>query len=134
MGLNYKSIHVIGICGTFMAGVASLAKSLGYTVTGCDRDIYPPMSTYLQSQGIDVIKGFDSSQLKSLSKNTLIIIGNVAKRGMPIIEEILNNKVQKLKLKTQPFLANLEMGKTIAFQLQNLIRLQYMVRRLYLNF
>ena len=54
MGLNYKSIHVIGICGTFMAGVASLAKSLGYTVTGCDRDIYPPMSTYLQSQGINL--------------------------------------------------------------------------------
>ena len=93
LGLN-KNIHIIGICGTFMAGVASLAKSLGYAVTGCDRDIYPPMSTYLQSQDIDIIKGFDASQLKSLSKNTLIIIGNVAKRGMPIIEELLNNKAK----------------------------------------
>ena len=92
MGSNKKSIYVIGICGTFMAGIASLAKSLGYDVSGCDEGIYPPMSTYLESQKIKITKGFLASNLREINKNTLIIVGNIAKRGMPIVEHILNNK------------------------------------------
>ena len=56
-------IHILGICGTFMAGLASLAKSQGLTVTGCDQNVYPPMSTQLEAQGIKIIEGFDPSQL-----------------------------------------------------------------------
>ena len=55
-------IHILGICGTFMAGLASLAKSQGLTVTGCDQNVYPPMSTQLEAQDIKIIEGFDPSQ------------------------------------------------------------------------
>lgn len=80
-----------------MAGVASLAKSMGYKVTGCDANIYPPMSDYLNDLGIDIIPGFEENQLDLISENNTypdyIIIGNVIKRGMPIIERILREKL-----------------------------------------
>jgi UDP-N-acetylmuramate: L-alanyl-gamma-D-glutamyl-meso-diaminopimelate ligase len=72
-------IHVLGICGTFMAGLAALATELGHKVTGCDQNVYPPMSTFLDSLGISVMEGYDESQLSL--KPDLFIIGNVVSRG-----------------------------------------------------
>ncbi|ORM39113.1 UDP-N-acetylmuramate:L-alanyl-gamma-D-glutamyl-meso-diaminopimelate ligase [Francisella endosymbiont of Ornithodoros moubata] len=86
-----KHIHILGICGTFMGSLAVLAKQKGYKVTGSDANVYPPMSTYLESQGIEILQGFDCSQLE-LNPDE-IIIGNIMKRGMPIIEKILSEKL-----------------------------------------
>ena len=81
-------IHVLGICGTFMAGLAALATELGHKVTGCDQNVYPPMSTFLDSLGISVMEGYDESQLSL--KPDLFIIGNVVSRGNSLMEAILN--------------------------------------------
>ena len=80
-------LHILGICGTFMGGLALIARSAGHRVTGCDAGVYPPMSTQLQEQGIELIEGFDPSQLAL--KPDLFIIGNVVSRGNPLIEAIL---------------------------------------------
>ncbi|MFH4355705.1 MAG: UDP-N-acetylmuramate:L-alanyl-gamma-D-glutamyl-meso-diaminopimelate ligase [Neisseriaceae bacterium] len=83
-----KHVHIVGIAGTFMGGIARLALACGYRVTGCDAHIYPPMSTQLETLGIEIIEGFG---VESLRLNPdIFIIGNVAKRGMPIVEAILN--------------------------------------------
>ncbi len=84
-------IHILGICGTFMGGVAILAKSLGYKVTGSDKNVYPPMSTQLQEQGIELIQGFDPSQL-DLNPD-LVVIGNAMSRGNPCVEAVLDRQV-----------------------------------------
>ncbi|TWG78744.1 UDP-N-acetylmuramate: L-alanyl-gamma-D-glutamyl-meso-diaminopimelate ligase [Cupriavidus gilardii J11] len=84
-------IHILGICGTFMGGLAVLAKQAGHRVTGCDANVYPPMSTQLQAQGIELIEGFDPSQL-SLSPD-LFVIGNVVSRGNPLMEAILDRNL-----------------------------------------
>jgi UDP-N-acetylmuramate: L-alanyl-gamma-D-glutamyl-meso-diaminopimelate ligase len=81
-------IHILGICGTFMGGLAVLAKEAGHKVTGCDANVYPPMSTQLQAQGIELIEGFDASQI-DLAPD-LFVIGNVVSRGNPLMEAILN--------------------------------------------
>jgi UDP-N-acetylmuramate: L-alanyl-gamma-D-glutamyl-meso-diaminopimelate ligase len=81
-------IHILGICGTFMGGLAVLAKEAGHKVTGCDANVYPPMSTQLQAQGIELIEGFDASQT-DLAPD-LFVIGNVVSRGNPLMEAILN--------------------------------------------
>jgi UDP-N-acetylmuramate: L-alanyl-gamma-D-glutamyl-meso-diaminopimelate ligase len=81
-------IHILGICGTFMGGLAVLAKEAGHRVTGCDANVYPPMSTQLEAQGIELIEGFGVGQLDL--KPDLFVIGNVVTRGNPLIEEILN--------------------------------------------
>ncbi len=81
-------IHILGICGTFMGGLAVLAKEAGHKVTGCDANVYPPMSTQLQAQGIELIEGFGPEQI-SLQPD-LFVIGNVVSRGNPLMEEILN--------------------------------------------
>jgi UDP-N-acetylmuramate: L-alanyl-gamma-D-glutamyl-meso-diaminopimelate ligase len=81
-------IHILGICGTFMGGIAVLAKQGGHRVTGCDANVYPPMSTQLESQGIELIEGFDPSQT-NLNPD-IYVIGNVVSRGNPLMEEILN--------------------------------------------
>jgi UDP-N-acetylmuramate: L-alanyl-gamma-D-glutamyl-meso-diaminopimelate ligase len=81
-------IHILGICGTFMGGLAVLAKEAGHKVTGCDANVYPPMSTQLQAQGIELIEGFGPEQT-SLNPD-LYVIGNVVSRGNPLMEEILN--------------------------------------------
>ena len=67
-------IHILGICGTFMGGLAMLARSLGHEVTGSDANVYPPMSTLLEKQGISLIQGYDASQLDP--EPDLVIIGN----------------------------------------------------------
>ncbi|QLG88606.1 UDP-N-acetylmuramate:L-alanyl-gamma-D-glutamyl-meso-diaminopimelate ligase [Chitinibacter bivalviorum] len=84
-------IHILGICGTFMGGIAALAREAGHQVTGCDANVYPPMSTQLENLGIELIEGFGAEQLEQLpSKPDLFVIGNVVKRGMPLMEAILN--------------------------------------------
>ena len=86
-----KHIHILGICGTFMSGIAALAHEQGYRVTGCDKHVYPPMSTQLQTLGIDIIPGFDLEQLKL--KPDCFIIGNAMMRGNPLVEAILNQNL-----------------------------------------
>jgi UDP-N-acetylmuramate: L-alanyl-gamma-D-glutamyl-meso-diaminopimelate ligase len=81
-------IHILGICGTFMGGLAVLAKEAGHRVTGCDANVYPPMSTQLEAQGIELIQGYSPDQV-ALNPD-LYVIGNVMTRGNPLIEEILN--------------------------------------------
>ncbi|MQR01353.1 UDP-N-acetylmuramate:L-alanyl-gamma-D-glutamyl-meso-diaminopimelate ligase [Glaciimonas soli] len=81
-------IHILGICGTFMGGVAVLAKQAGHKVTGCDANVYPPMSTQLEAQGIELIQGFGAAQTEL--QPDLYVIGNVIVRGNPLMEEILN--------------------------------------------
>ncbi|QDZ28888.1 UDP-N-acetylmuramate:L-alanyl-gamma-D-glutamyl-meso-diaminopimelate ligase [Noviherbaspirillum sp. UKPF54] len=81
-------IHILGICGTFMGGLAVLAKEAGHKVTGCDANVYPPMSTQLEAQGIELIEGFGPEQV-DLNPD-LFVIGNVVSRGNPLMEEILN--------------------------------------------
>ena len=81
-------IHILGICGTFMGGIAAIAKSAGHTVTGCDANVYPPMSTQLEAQGIKLIEGFDAAQI-ALAPD-VYVIGNVVTRGNALMEEILN--------------------------------------------
>lgn len=88
-GLIMKHIHIIGIGGTFMGGVAAIAKEAGFKVSGCDAKMYPPMSTQLEALGIDVHEGFDAAQLDEFQAD-IYVIGNVAKRGMDVIEAILN--------------------------------------------
>lgn len=81
-------IHILGICGTFMGGLAVLAKQAGHKVTGCDANVYPPMSTQLEAQGIELMQGFGAEQV-ALAPD-LFVIGNVVSRGNPLMEEILN--------------------------------------------
>lgn len=81
-------IHILGICGTFMGGIAVIAKQAGFRVTGCDANVYPPMSTQLEAQGIELIQGFGPEQLEL--KPDAFVIGNVVTRGNPLMEEILN--------------------------------------------
>ncbi|HEY8024753.1 MAG TPA: UDP-N-acetylmuramate:L-alanyl-gamma-D-glutamyl-meso-diaminopimelate ligase [Burkholderiaceae bacterium] len=84
-------IHILGICGTFMGGLAVLAKQAGHVVTGCDANVYPPMSTQLEAQGIKLIEGFGPEQVDL--RPDLFVIGNVVSRGNPLMEEILNRNL-----------------------------------------
>ncbi len=86
-----KHIHILGICGTFMGGIAAIAKQAGYRVTGCDANVYPPMSTQLEAQGIELIEGFGVEQLNL--KPDVFVIGNVVSRGNQLMEEILNRNL-----------------------------------------
>ena len=81
-------IHILGICGTFMGGVAALAREAGHRVTGCDANVYPPMSDQLRALGIELIEGYGADQL-ALAPD-LYVIGNVVSRGNPLMEAILD--------------------------------------------
>ena len=85
-------IHILGICGTFMGGLAVLARAAGHRVTGCDAGVYPPMSTQLEAQDIALIEGWDPAQLAQLGDPgpDLFVIGNVVSRGNPLMEAILD--------------------------------------------
>nr|WP_018952588.1 UDP-N-acetylmuramate:L-alanyl-gamma-D-glutamyl-meso-diaminopimelate ligase [Thioalkalivibrio sulfidiphilus] len=83
-----QHIHILGICGTFMGGIALLARAAGYRVTGSDQNVYPPMSTLLAEQGIEVSQGFDPSHLEPAPDQ--VVIGNVMSRGNPAVEYVLN--------------------------------------------
>jgi len=80
-------LHIVGICGTFMGGLALIARAAGHVVTGCDANVYPPMSTQLEQQGIALIEGFEAAQA-NLGAD-VFIIGNVVTRGNPLMEAIL---------------------------------------------
>ena len=80
-------LHILGICGTFMGGIAAIAKAAGHRVTGCDANVYPPMSEQLSALGIELIQGFGAEQLKL--DPDIWVIGNVVTRGNPLMEAIL---------------------------------------------
>ena len=83
-------VHILGISGTFMSGIAILAKKKGYEVTGSDTSCYDPIKSILEKENISVIKGH---KIKDIKDKDLIIIGNVMSRGNPIIEYILKNNI-----------------------------------------
>ena len=84
-------IHILGICGTFMGGIALLARAAGHQVTGCDANVYPPMSTQLEEQGIALTEGYDAGQI-ALNPD-LFVVGNAISRGNPLLEEILDRNL-----------------------------------------
>jgi UDP-N-acetylmuramate: L-alanyl-gamma-D-glutamyl-meso-diaminopimelate ligase len=84
-------IHILGICGTFMGGIALLARAAGHKVTGCDVDVYPPMSTQLEEQGIALTQGYDAGQI-ALNPD-MFVVGNAISRGNPLLEEILDRNL-----------------------------------------
>ena len=81
-------IHILGICGTFMGGIALLARELGYRVTGSDANVYPPMSTQLQAAGIELMEGYLPEHLQD--KPDCVVVGNAMSRGNPVVEHMLN--------------------------------------------
>jgi UDP-N-acetylmuramate: L-alanyl-gamma-D-glutamyl-meso-diaminopimelate ligase len=84
-------LHILGICGTFMGGIAAIAKSAGHVVTGCDANVYPPMSTQLTALGIGLTEGWDPAQLGGAAQGAdIFVVGNVVSRGNPLIEAILD--------------------------------------------
>ncbi len=82
-------LHILGICGTFMGGIAALARAAGHRVTGSDANVYPPMSTQLEALGITLIEGYDPAQL-DLNPD-VVVVGNVMSRGKPVIERLLDS-------------------------------------------
>ena len=84
-------IHILGICGTFMGGIALLAREQGVAVSGADSNVYPPMSTQLQEQGIALTEGYDPAQLQP--PPDCVVIGNAMSRGNPAVEYVLNNRL-----------------------------------------
>ncbi len=85
-------LHILGICGTFMGGIALLARANGHKVTGQDAHVYPPMSTQLEEQGIELIQGFDESVIKELSPDS-VVIGNALSRGNSAVEYVLEYNI-----------------------------------------
>jgi len=84
-------VHILGICGTFMGGIAAIARSAGHRVTGSDRNVYPPMSTQLEALGIEVTEGFEAAQLDPAPD--VIVVGNVMTRGQPVVEAMLERGI-----------------------------------------
>ncbi|HQW37754.1 MAG TPA: UDP-N-acetylmuramate:L-alanyl-gamma-D-glutamyl-meso-diaminopimelate ligase, partial [Usitatibacteraceae bacterium] len=82
-------LHVLGICGTFMGGLAKIAREAGHEVTGCDAQVYPPMSDQLRDLGIDLHEGYDAAQLERFPAD-LYVVGNAMTRGKPVVEAILD--------------------------------------------
>jgi len=81
-------IHILGICGTFMGGVAQLAIAAGHRVTGCDANVYPPMSDQLRQAGVELIQGYDATQCAI--QPDVFVVGNAISRGNPLLEAILD--------------------------------------------
>jgi UDP-N-acetylmuramate: L-alanyl-gamma-D-glutamyl-meso-diaminopimelate ligase len=83
-------LHILGICGTFMGGIAAIATRAGHLVTGCDANVYPPMSTQLRALGIELVDGFAAAQLDGVARDAeVFVVGNVVSRGNPLIEAIM---------------------------------------------
>ncbi|NHA16126.1 UDP-N-acetylmuramate:L-alanyl-gamma-D-glutamyl-meso-diaminopimelate ligase [Thioalkalivibrio sp. XN279] len=82
-------VHILGIGGTFMAGIAALARARGHRVTGSDRALYPPMSTQLAALGVEIIEGYDNDRLEPAPD--CVVVGNVMRRGMPVVERLLDS-------------------------------------------
>src|SRR5439155_19234678 len=86
---NIKAIHFIGICGTAMASIAALLKELGYSVSGSDENVYPPMSTFLEERGVQIMAGYSEENLAH--QPDLVVVGNAVRRGNPEAEYILEH-------------------------------------------
>src|SRR5437899_2006673 len=86
-----SGMHFVGVCGTAMASVAAMCRELGRAVTGSDENVYPPMSTFLESRGIRIVSGYRESNLDH--HPGLIVIGNAMKRGNPEIERALDERL-----------------------------------------
>jgi UDP-N-acetylmuramate: L-alanyl-gamma-D-glutamyl-meso-diaminopimelate ligase len=84
-------IHILGICGTFMGGIAALAKAAGHRVTGCDVNVYPPMSTQLEKLGIEITEGYGPEQLDVVPD--YVVVGNAMTRGNPVVEAMLDRRI-----------------------------------------
>lgn len=84
-------IHILGVCGTFMGGVAALARAAGHKVTGSDRNVYPPMSDQLAALGVDIIEGYEPEQLRL--NPDVVVVGNVMSRGNPLVEALLESDI-----------------------------------------
>src|SRR5262245_14645113 len=84
-------LHILGICGTFMGGIAAIAQAHGHRVTGCDANVYPPMSTQLEALGIELTQGFAADQLRTVARDAdVFVVGNVVSRGNPLMEAVLD--------------------------------------------
>src|SRR5579885_2857749 len=81
-------VHILGIAGTFMGGIAAIAKAAGFRVTGSDLNVYPPMSTQLEALGIELVQGYGAEQL-DLDPD-IVVVGNALSRGAPVVEAMLN--------------------------------------------
>jgi len=81
-------VHILGIAGTFMGGLAAIAKAAGFRVTGSDLNVYPPMSTQLTAMGIDYVQGYGADQLDL--KPDMVVVGNALSRGSPVVEAMLD--------------------------------------------
>ena len=90
---NQPKIHILGICGTFMGGVALLGKEAGIDVSGSDINVYPPMSTLLEKEGVNVQQGFLPEYLDEFAEEGQVIVGNVMTRGMDVVEHVLNKNL-----------------------------------------
>ena len=84
-------VHILGICGTFMGGIAAIARAAGHKVTGSDRNVYPPMSTQLAALGIELVEGFEAAQLTPAPD--VVVVGNVMSRGTPVVEALLESRI-----------------------------------------
>ena len=84
-------VHILGICGTFMGGIAAIARAAGHRVTGSDRNVYPPMSTQLEALGIGLIEGYEAGQLTPRPDE--VVVGNVMSRGAPVVEALLESGI-----------------------------------------
>jgi UDP-N-acetylmuramate: L-alanyl-gamma-D-glutamyl-meso-diaminopimelate ligase len=84
-------VHILGICGTFMGGIAAIARAAGHRVTGSDQNVYPPMSTQLAALGIEIVQGYEASQLDPAPD--VVVVGNVMSRGMPVVEALLERNI-----------------------------------------
>jgi UDP-N-acetylmuramate: L-alanyl-gamma-D-glutamyl-meso-diaminopimelate ligase len=81
-------LHILGICGTFMGGIALLARALGHQVTGSDANVYPPMSTQLEAAGINLTEGYGADQIDPAPD--VVVVGNAMRRGLPVVEAMLD--------------------------------------------
>ena len=87
--MSKERVHILGICGTFMGGLAILGKENGIDISGCDENIYPPMSDHLEEMGIQIMKGYDASLIPDADR---YVIGNSISRGNPALEYLLSTK------------------------------------------
>ena len=103
-------IHILGICGTFMGSLAVLAAKSGISVSGQDAKVYPPMSTQLMEQGIKITDGYELVDLPA--DVDLYVIGNVMRRGQPIVEHILDKHL--------PYMSGPEFGRTYLYSIRGI--------------
>ena len=87
--MSKERVHILGICGTFMGGLAILGKENGIDISGCDENIYPPMSDHLEEMGIQIMQGYDASLIPDADR---YVIGNSISRGNPALEYLLSTK------------------------------------------